>query len=104
MIAPMYICPSAPMLKSFIRNAAAAARPVNASGVAEISVWVERPRLEERRVEQLPVGRERIVPRREQHEPGDEEREDDRADGHRDRQPARLAQPPFKGDAHAVLS
>jgi hypothetical protein len=31
------------MLNSFSRNAAAAARPVNASGVAEISVWLIDP-------------------------------------------------------------
>ncbi len=36
--APRYSCPSAPMLKSCMRKAAAAARPVNRIGVAEISV------------------------------------------------------------------
>ena len=72
----MYIWPSAPMLKSFIRNAAAAARPVKASGVATIRVWSSDPVCEERRVEELAVGRERIVPGDEEHEPGDDEGEE----------------------------
>ncbi len=65
---------------------------------------VERAGLEERRIEQLAVGRERVVAGREQHDRGDEEREHDRGDGHRDREPPRLAQPPFKRETHSVPS
>ena len=93
-IAPMYIWPSAPMLKSFIRNAAAAARPVKASGVAVISVWSSEPGLQEPRLEQLAVGRERVVARsRAGRWPATTKANDDRADRHREREPARLAQP-----------
>ena len=44
-IIPRYICPSSPMLNRFIRNANAAARPVQISGVAVPSVLV-MPRVE----------------------------------------------------------
>ena len=39
-IIPRYICPSSPMLNRFMRNAKAAARPVQMSGVAVPSVFV----------------------------------------------------------------
>jgi hypothetical protein len=42
-MAPTYSCPSAPMLKMRMRNAAAAARPVNSSGVAVTSMFESAP-------------------------------------------------------------
>ena len=41
--APRYSWPSAPMLKRFMRKAAAAARPVKRIGVAEMSVAESAP-------------------------------------------------------------
>ncbi len=42
-MAPKYSWPSAPMLNRRIRNATAAARPVKASGVEAMSVFVSAP-------------------------------------------------------------
>ena len=65
---------------------------------------VERPGLQEGRIEQLAVGRKRVVPGHEEHDRREEEREHDRRDRHRDGKPARLIQPPFNREAHYVLS
>ncbi len=78
-IAPMYICPSAPMLKSLIRNAAAAASPVNASGVAAISVWSSEPVERNAASKSWRYVDSGLCPVARSTSRGHEEREDDRA-------------------------
>ena len=55
-------------VEELMRNATAAARPGEASGVAETSVVVSAPLADERRVEEPAVGRERVVAGDEQHD------------------------------------
>ena len=78
------------MLNNRIRNAAAAARPVNASGVEAISDWPIAPVGEERSIEDLAVAGKRVVAGRLEHDPEQEEGEQQRRHRHDEEQPARL--------------
>ncbi len=56
---------------------------------------IDRPGLDEGRVEELAIGLERVVPGREQHDPGKHEREQDRGRRDSDREPPRLVEAPL---------
>ncbi len=131
-IAPTMYWPWPPMLKRPQRKANATARPVRMSAVVSTSVLCRsnaaliarrrHPReepVESRAFEDRPVGRERVVPGRDQHDQAaDEEREerrDERGDEtacalqHRRAAARRLPDPPRSGDAgppvaHAATS
>ena len=81
------------MLKSCIRKATAAARPVNRSGVAVISVAVQAGLPTNAGIEEPAVGVDRIVPGDAEDDRHHEEREGDRSDRDRDAEPARLREP-----------
>src|SRR5439155_8990473 len=63
----------------------------------------ERARGDERRVDQLAVARQRVVPGRLQHDSRREEREEERRRRHGDDEPARLLEPPFNAYADRAL-
>ena len=88
------------MLKSRIRNAAAAARPVKIRGVAVTSVCVSDPSWTNAALKSLRYVANGLWPVISRTSPAIDERREQRADGDGDREPARLAQPSLEAELH----